>query len=598
MRTNIVASRRSTASGIDTILAVPFLLVVCFGTRFGEHCSLHAFSLDGMRAARALKVADTYSLSRRFSCPLRPFFGTAFPSTNSRAALPTSSPLPSLTWLRSSSSAHSTESGQAPQVSISKSFNPAALNVDNLASDMAPDHYSPYEQWVRRLYMTNLFHPVKLGLDNIEQLHRVLGFPMDDPNVTVVHIAGTNGKGSVALKIAKTLELADPTRKVGLFCSPHISSFRERMQVNGELITENEVVEFLPEIYRMCQEHDIPATFFEITTALAFRFFHARGADAVVLETGLGGRLDATNVIKNPAISIITSIGLEHTRILGDTVELIAREKAGIIKPGRPVLVGPNVPDAVTRECAAEKQSGPYYTVPDILGADLLDKLSTKEVLDYDLENARIARAGLKILETEFPKKITDISEDVLQQGTSTRPPCRFEHVDCGDGLTVILDVAHNPPAMDYMVRKLATTYPGMSFRVVVGMSSDKNLKLCGQSILQAVQCDATKIHLVEAAHPRAATLKAILEATGLTDAHFDTNDSSPTKQIKEAIKLARTNGELLVVCGSVFLMAEAREALGFEEPRDSEYIAEVAGAGVRHGQENFGNTPESAIVV
>ena len=147
----------------------------------------------------------------------------------------------------------------------------------------------------------------------------------------------------MALKIAKTLQSSG--LNVGLFCSPHVSSFRERMQINDQLIREDEVVHLLPHIYELCKIHDIPATFLEITTLLAFRYFALHQVDVIVLETGLGGRLDATNGITKPAVSIITSIGLEHTRILGDTMELIALEKGGIIKKDWPVLVGPpNVP--------------------------------------------------------------------------------------------------------------------------------------------------------------------------------------------------------------------------------------------------------------
>jgi len=146
-------------------------------------------------------------------------------------------------------------------------------------------------------------------------------------NLIIIHVAGTNGKGSVSLKIAKTLELAG--YKTGLFVSPHISSFRERMQVNSVPISEQEVEQFMPDIFSLCERNNIPATFFEVTTGLAFAYFGAHNVEAVVLETGLGGRLDATNVIKHPSLSIITSIGLEHTNILGDTVELIAKEKAG-----------------------------------------------------------------------------------------------------------------------------------------------------------------------------------------------------------------------------------------------------------------------------
>ncbi len=449
------------------------------------------------------------------------------------------------------------------------------MAVDENNNEMT--QYTPYEQWVRRLYQTNLFHPVKLGLTNMEELHELLGRPMD--KLTVIHIAGTNGKGSVALKIARTLELTG--LKVGLFCSPHVSSFRERMQVNGKLISEEQVVEYLPRIYELCRKHDIPATFFEITTALAFMFYAEENVDVVVLETGLGGRLDATNVIRNPALSIITSIGLEHTRILGDTVELIALEKGGIIKEDCPVLVGPNVPHTVLRECAKEKRAKAYYTCDDVLGE------SPTVITDYDKENARIAAAAIHLLD-DF-----NVPEEIVEKGTQERPPCRFEIIKLDDdALTVILDVAHNPDAMEYLVRKLQTTYQNDKFRVVVGMSSDKDLAKCGQSVLKAVDDNVESIHVVQAAHPRAATIEDITEAEPrLSDCHFDTNDRSIATQVRHAMRLAKDNGEILVVCGSVFLMSEAREAIGIDEPRDSKYIAEVAGSGVRSGQENFGNT-------
>jgi dihydrofolate synthase/folylpolyglutamate synthase len=388
----------------------------------------------------------------------------------------------------------------------------------------------------------------------------------------VIHIAGTNGKGSVALKTANALRKCG--LKVGLFCSPHVSSFRERMEVNGEMITEEEVVELLPQIYDWCAQEDIPATFFEITTALAFLFYAKRETQVVVLETGLGGRLDATNIVKQPAISIITSIGLEHTRILGDTVELIAMEKGGIIKEGRPVLVGPHCPQEVLQQLAREKNAGRYYNPEQVLK-------------DY---------RDLILLKNSNPDLLKDLTETMMDEAVTIRPPCRFEQVQRDDGLTVILDVAHNPPAMAYLVQKLKATYPESSFRFVTGMSSDKDLGQCSRTMLSAA--DPSQIHLVEAAHPRAAKLPEILVAEPrLAECNYNLDDRSITTQVTEALELSRQNGEILVVCGSVFLMAEAREALGFDEPRDSEYIAEMSGAGVRHGQENFGNTtmPEDA---
>ena len=428
------------------------------------------------------------------------------------------------------------------------------------------------------------------------------------PNRVVVHVAGTNGKGSVCLKIANTLRSQRGSNgkklNVGIFCSPHVSSFRERMQVNGEMISEEEVVDLLPQIYELClpENNDIPATFFEITTALAFLFFAKRQTDVVVLETGLGGRLDATNVIAKPALSVITSIGLEHTRILGDTIELIAKEKAGIIKRDCPVLVGKHCPHEVIMDCARQKGAGRYYT-PSLVEGNLQDFAHTAKIIDesvdegpadYDKENQEIAKAALSLLEKSrsdiFGK---DMTADEIDDLTSIRPPCRFETFQMNNSV-VILDVAHNPSAMEYLVYKLKKTYPEASFRFVAGMSSDKDLGQCARALLSATNESSRNIHLVQAAHPRAATLENILEAESALEAaaYYDFEDRSITKQVLHALELTKeSDDEILVVCGSVFLMAETREALGFDEPRDSEYITEMAGAGIRHGQENFGNT-------
>lgn len=455
--------------------------------------------------------------------------------------------------------------------------------------------YTLYEKCVRRLYLTNLFHPVKLGLQNMEEIHAALGNPMDDPKILLVHVAGTNGKGSTSLKIAKSLELAG--LKVGLFVSPHVASFRERMQVNGDLISEKEVEDYLPLIYDICEKGKIPATFFEVTTALAFQFFHERNVDAVVLETGLGGRLDATNVVQKPDLAVITSIGLEHTRILGDTIELIAREKAGIIKHGVPVLVGPHCPHDTIQACAVEKGASKYYVCSDVLEAGEIQRNQSEdgESLDYDIENAMIARAALKILEMSGKGGKFPIAEEILSRGVGHRPPCRFEEMSIpgpatGKPIKVILDVAHNPDAMAHLVKKLQATYPTMKekTRIVVGFSADKDLKLCGSALLDYVS-DASKLHLVEAAHPRAAKLEDMLEAEpALRSSNFDEENRSITAQVENALRLAEEKDEMLIVCGSVFLMAEAREAIGIDEPRDSQYIAEVAGANLRHGQEFF----------
>ena len=428
-----------------------------------------------------------------------------------------------------------------------------------------------------------------------------------------MHIAGSNGKGSVALKTANTLRTK---YKVGLFVSPHISSFRERIQINGTPLSEDQVVKYLSEVFKLCEMQQIPATFFEVTTALAFKVFDAENVDIVVLETGLGGRLDATNVIRHPALSVITSIGLEHTRILGDTIELITKEKAGIIKKGAPVLIGRSVPIEIVQEVAEEKEAAEVCACEDLLGVDMFESSASK-VEDYDLENSRMAKAALILLQFHLAQKSVEkgeqphiITPEEMHEGVKIRPPCRFEEMDIPVPLNsektkvvrVVLDVAHNPQAMEYLIDKLSTEYPNLdsnNVRIVVGMSADKDLKQCTDILLSYLGGDVSKVHLVAASHPRAASVEKILDANPvLKAAHYCTDEkhvksevslSSVATQVCEALRIAASNNELLIICGSVFIMADVREVLDIVEPRDSAVIAAVAGAGFKSSQENFG---------
>jgi dihydrofolate synthase/folylpolyglutamate synthase len=259
---------------------------------------------------------------------------------------------------------------------------------------------------------------------------------------------------------------------------------------------------------------------------------------------------------------------------------------------------------------AREKGAGRYY-VPSLVHGNLqdfahitkTDKNAEEEesftIADYDIENQEIAKAALLLLEQRHPEIFgVNLKPDEVDNFVSIRPPCRFEYFQ-KENATVILDVAHNPPAMKYLVHKLKTTFPERTFRFVAGMSSDKDLGQCARSLLSATvgsdDCrNKPQIHLVQAAHPRAASLEDILEAESIlkTTAYYDFEDRSITTQVVQALEMTKENdNEILVVCGSVFLMAEAREALGIDEPRDSDCITEMAGAGIRHRQENFGNT-------
>uniref|UniRef100_A0A7S3Q101 Mur ligase C-terminal domain-containing protein n=1 Tax=Chaetoceros debilis TaxID=122233 RepID=A0A7S3Q101_9STRA len=455
--------------------------------------------------------------------------------------------------------------------------------------------FTKYEELLRELYYIS---NKKRGLQNMIELYDALDKPLDSPKISIVHVAGTNGKGSVTLKIARSLE---KHHKVGMLVSPHISSFRERISINGTLISEQEVETYLPQVIDLCNKHNIPATFFEIATGLAFLYFAKQGVDVVVLETGLGGRLDATNVVNhpyNPHLCIVTSIGLEHTAILGNTVELIGAEKAGVIKKNASVLVGPNVPHDVIRKVAIEMEAEGYYTADDVLGPTNYDGdgvgheqisqvVNGMEYVDYDVENSRTARAAIRLLQTKRKNNITfpsiKLSDSDVSAGVCQRPQCRFETVMTGRGedVHVILDIAHNPPAMITLVAKLEATYPNKHKRYVVGFSADKDIAQIGKLLLSFVP-SPSNIHLVEAVNLRAAKICDILEAEPLLkESNFVENDRSITAQVKLGTALAMEKDEILVICGSVFLMAEARAALGIQEARDSDNITNVAGKGL-----------------
>lgn len=391
-----------------------------------------------------------------------------------------------------------------------------ATNEPNPTSRVSIERIpTSYTDLLRELYQINMYHPVKLGLQNMERLYDLLERPLDD--IPIVHITGTNGKGSVALKVARCLSAKG--LRTGLFVSPHIASFRERIQVDASLVSEEEVEAFLPRVMRLCVEHDIPATFFEVTTALAFLCYRHRRCEALVLEVGLGGRLDATNVIPAPVLAIMTSVQLDHQKILGATRELIAREKAGIFKRGSAVLLGPETPQAVVVPQARAAGASPIVSLTDMAcvlgertGAALFDASRAAQpptfgYADTDHLNSDLARAALHLL--QHPTLADDaalrakqellarrlahsavssvalVRDEPLRLALRARPPCRFEQfalvslgvpdrgapqglraVPCRD-VRVVLDIAHNIEAMGALVRRLRVFFPHSPLRYV-----------------------------------------------------------------------------------------------------------------------------------
>lgn len=411
-----------------------------------------------------------------------------------------------------------------------------------------------YSQLIHRLFSVNLFGGMKLGLENMLRLDAAFGNP--SRAFPVVHVAGTNGKGSVTHKIAKGLQLSGS--RVGQFISPHISSFRERISINGEMISQQDVEQLLEEIFFVVDREGIPATFFEITTLLGLLYFVREKVDCAVLEVGLGGRLDATNIV-TPRLSVITSISLEHTEFLGHTVEEIALEKAGIIKPGVPVVLGPKLPKELFERIGRERKS-PCHAV-----------VETFET--YEQENRAIARNSLELL---------GVPEACIVRGLASGLPCRMERVETLYG-PVILDVAHNPDGVERLFTALRKQEPAIPFRVLFGLSKTKDVSACLDILVQ----HARAFHLVEAANGRGVSeerLEALLLERGVEEErvwlHYFISEA-----VQSALLEAKANGERLVVCGTFFIMGAVRAALGMREavdPIDLNESGRSVGEGVR----------------
>ena len=353
---------------------------------------------------------------------------------------------------------------------------------------------------------------MKLGLERVEAIDKILNFP--SKQFASVHIAGTNGKGSVTTKIARALEANG--KRVGLYTSPHISSYHERIQVNRVPISDERADILLKKILAV---QGGPLPYFELLTLLAFCYFAEEKVDFAVLETGMGGRLDATNIVV-PVLSVITSIDVDHIQHLGTTLEEIAFEKAGIIKPGVPVLIGPHVKPAYVFEKVANKVRCPLFQV-------------SGSFAHYEEENQALARKALALL--PFP-----LEKWSIDTGLAAVPPCRFEILSHVDPI-VILDVAHNPDGLQRTFERLLHTYPEKKIRVLAGFSSDKAI----DDSLHVIKQHAVDIHLTHTDHARLARL----------------GDPCLARALETAYSLAKKNQEILLVCGSFFIMHAAKLA-------------------------------------
>ena len=363
----------------------------------------------------------------------------------------------------------------------------------------------------------------KSDLSQVEKIAAYLGCPQN--TFPAIHIAGSNGKGSVCTKIAKSLELAG--YKVGLYTSPHIHSYTERIQVQGEQISEEEVVSGLQLLFSLTKQLSLHPTFFELTTLLCLLHFKHKQVDVAVIETGLGGRLDATRIV-SPVLSIITSISLEHTHLLGDTLEKIGREKAGICKKGIPLILGPTA------------NLGSVLEVAENLQCPI--SMAQSEEGFYDLENRNIARLAGNALKDKFPR----LTDELIEKGILEVPSSRFEVIG-----SFVFDVAHNPEAFLRLFTEVRARYPNTSISSVIGLSSDKDVKSC----LSIATAFVDYIILVQAEGSRAAKTR---DMARLLDS-LSYPSYTIAESISNAMQAAEYRGGVTVVCGSFYIMDEAK---------------------------------------
>jgi dihydrofolate synthase/folylpolyglutamate synthase len=387
-------------------------------------------------------------------------------------------------------------------------------------------------------------HGVKLGLENIRRLCDDLGIETASSGERrFIHVAGTNGKGSVCAMLAALCVATG--HRTGLYTSPHLVSFRERIRLGANRIPEEHVAEGLARIRESAAGWDHVPTFFEVTTALALSWFQTQRAEIVILETGMGGRLDATNVV-TPAVSVITPIGFDHMQYLGGTLAEIAGEKAGIMKPGVPALSAPQLPDAerVLHEKAAALGISLKF-IPQPIGDDWpLALPGPHQRWNAALAFAALIEAGIR----PEPRLVREAFESVEWPG-------RFQQV----GDRIVIDGAHNPPAAVQLAETWRGEFGDEKATLILGMLADKD----AAGVVCALAPIAGRIICVPVRSPRA------LPPADLVRVVREKAPSIPVTEaasIGAAVEDAKLGSGRILIAGSLFLVGQALVHLGLAE--------------------------------
>ena len=399
---------------------------------------------------------------------------------------------------------------------------------------------------------------MKPGLERISALCEKLGNPQND--LKFIHVAGTNGKGSTCTMIAEILQAAG--YNVGLYTSPYVIEFRERIKYNGEMIEPDELAICVEKAKKVAEEFNIDATEFELITAVAFLYFQRKKCDFVVLEVGLGGRFDATNVISTPEVSVIACISKDHTAVLGDTITEIAGEKCGIIKPGSKVVSYPlqceEALNVIEESC---KNKDSKLILPDISNLTIMSRnIKGTDVKYYDLTyylnlaGDHIVYNSVTAIEAVKLLNINITNENIITGLNNTIMPARMELIS--EKPIIILDGGHNEDCGRALKKFITDFLNDKKIIMVSSMMADKDYK----SYLSLVAPFASMFISTKANVPRALgsdELKIVAE-------EFCENCKSienPCKAVEYAVK-ETNDDDAIIVCGSFYLAGEVREKL------------------------------------
>ncbi len=390
---------------------------------------------------------------------------------------------------------------------------------------------------------------MRFGLERMQRALDALGRP--ERGYSVLHVGGTNGKGSTCAMAAAALGAAG--LRVGLYTSPHLVRFNERIQVDGRAISDAALAEVVDEVRRACPWHDASPevggdrlTYFEFATLAGLLHFARAGAEVAVVEVGLGGRFDATNAIL-PRVAAVGLIGLDHTQLLGDTVEQIAFEKAGIFKPGVPAVVHGRQPSGALETLRAEaaRHGAPFA----VAAADYAGPIALRG--PHQRGNAALAAEALR----QLRRAGVAVADEAIASGIATaRWPGRLEEV-----AGVLLDGAHNPDGAAALATALRALHPGREVELVFGVLADKD----HAGMLAALAPAARRIHAVAPSTPRARDAEDVCAVAGSVGAAAHAH-----RGVAEALACARraaSDGAVVAVAGSLYLVGEARALLAPE---------------------------------